>query len=463
MNRIKNVLGVLKRRDILIVRNYVRFTSRSPQKMLLLNSVTNQNLREENQIPFLLYKKHPDNIKKLEERLLSDIEDVIMLRYNKRETNNLYEKNKSEAISFLSLAGYYIQNGLLSEAYLKLRKVKKILGKHDLPLLELVYQQLWCNYLECMGDKDLENELVKLSVVIAEYNYLNQLKTEREKRIFKEKKNSLALSNTSEYHFYTICFCQITQIEELIENNEIRKAENKSKSLLASLTTNCKLIPMELIIEVWLQIIKINLLYEKYTSNKSIFERIKTMSFNSVILKNKYLFLNFINHFKLGEYESCSHIIKYVDADLKIKNIPSGNNSVQWEYFDICLFFMRKEYLKVLKSISSLLNKKITTYVLYINIKIVELYTLALLNYGECTLYPRIVSLKRAIKKTEAYKPDKYFNLIYRIEKICSDKQYIKAGNQDEYFSDILNFELISFEYFEDEYIKLRHKYQVAI
>ncbi len=465
MNRIKNVLETLKKTEIHLIGHYIRCISRSNKKLLLLNLVTNQNLKDVNQASILLYdNKHSINIKKLEERLLSDIEDVILLRYSKRETDNLYEKNKSDVISFLLLANYYIHNNLLSEAYLKLHKVKKILGKQDLPLLEVIYQQLWCNYLECLEDEKLENELEKLSGSITEYNYLNQLKIQREKRIFQETENKLVMSdNTSGHHFYTICSRKLTRIEKLIDNNEINEAENESRSLLTNLTANCKLIPVELIIDVWMQIVKINLLHKKYISNKPIFARIKTISFNSAMLKNKYLFLNFLNHFKLGEYELCSHIIKYVDADLKIRDTPSNTKSIQWEYFDICLYFMRKEYHKVLKSITLLATREITTYVLYINIKIVELYTLALLNHGEDALCPRIVVLKREIKKPGAYKTDKYSNLVYRIEKVCSNGKNVMKGIPDDYSSDVLNFELIPFEYFEDEYIKLRHKYQVAI
>ena len=150
------------------------------------------------------------NIKKLEERLITDIEDVILLRFNKGQTNDLYEKNKLDAISFLLLAHYYMQNDLLSEAYLKFRRVRKIIEKYDFPLLELIYQQLWCNYLECQENNNLENELEKLSRKVSEYKYLNHLKIKRERKLLINEEDIEVPKNIDGSQFYIVCFRRLT-------------------------------------------------------------------------------------------------------------------------------------------------------------------------------------------------------------------------------------------------------------
>lgn len=461
MKRLKDIISILKKNDIQLIESYIENISRSNKKQLLLDFVVHNNSKDKTHTS-IGFNNNSSCIRKLEERLISDIEDVILLRFNKRQINNLYEKNKSDVISFLLLAHYYIQNNLLSEAYLKFRKAKKIIRKYDFPLLELIYQQLWCNYLECLENKNLENELEKLSKIIAKYKYLNQLKIRREKKLFKTKENIETSKNTHDFHFYTICFQKLTEIDGLIENNAIKEAEDEAKSLLVDFTSNYTSIPVDLIIDAWLQMVRINFLLQKYVTNKSILTRIKAMSFNSVTLKNKYLSLNFINNFKLGEYEMCRHILKYINTNYRNRNALSGNNFIQWKYFDICLLFVRKEYHKVLKYIASLSTGESKSHERYINIKIIELYTLALLNY-ENILYTKILSLERILEKSGDYKYDKYSNLINRVEKISSGKTNASNRNKKDDSSDNLNFELIPFEYFENEYLKCRNNLQVAI
>lgn len=452
MDRIKNILSILKKTDINLIKNYVRCIARSNKKQLMLDYIINQKTTDE--VLLLLNEKHTTNLKKIEERLLSDIEDVILLRLRKKETNNLYEKNRTDVIVSLLLADYYITNDITSEACLKLSKVKKILDKHEFPLLELIYRQLLCTYLEGEGDKKLEDELLKLSETIVEFNYLNRLKIKRENKNLNTDDNESLLceTNMSGHLFITICYRKLTEIEVFIKKKEIDNAEEEARSLLATFTTKYKSIPTELIIEVWLQIIKINILRKSYSSNKLIFERINIMNYNSVSLKNKCLCLNFINHFQLGEYDLCSYILKYADIDSKIRNVRNKKNTSQWDYFEMCLLFMRKEYGKVLKCIDLLVNEKNISEIILVNTKTVEIYTLALLRKNKNVLYQKMVALKCLFGDMGN---DKYLKIVCNIEKICSLGKYSSNEILKEYSQDILNCELIPFVYFKNEYIKL--------
>ena len=462
MKRLKDIINILKRNDIQLVESYIENISRSNKKQLLLDFAIHNNSKCKTD-PSANFYGNASNIKKLEERLITDIEDVILLRFNKGQTNDLYEKNKLDAISFLLLAHYYMQNDLLSEAYLKFRRVRKIIEKYDFPLLELIYQQLWCNYLECQENNNLENELEKLSRKVSEYKYLNHLKIKRERKLLINEEDIEVPKNIDGSQFYIVCFRRLTEIDRLIEKNAIKEAEDKAKSLLADFTTNYVSIPIDIIIDAWLQMVKINFLLQKYASNKSILTRIKAMSLKSAALKNKYFALNFINNFRLGEYEMCRCILKNVNANYRNWTPRSGNNFIQWRYFDICLLFMRKEYHKVLECIKSLPVEESKLHERYINIKIIELYTLALLN-DEDILHTKILSLERILEKSGDCKYHKYSTLITKVEKMSIGEMNVAPGKiKKDDFSDNKIFELIPFEYFVNEYFKCKNNVQIAV
>ena len=236
MNRIRNILNSFKKSEFNIIEKYIQFNSRSEKKTSLLHLIKNNGVVDETALSIHLYNKSTNNIKKLKERLLIDIEDVILMRLGKADSPNNYGKTEFEVIAALSLTYYYLQNGLLSEVCIKLRKIDKLLQKHESIFLEVIYRQLLCNYLERINDNNLENELNKLSDILQENIYLTELRLKRNFNFPTIKVPGQSLNYENGYRFYTACFEQLTQIKFLIERGETLNAEEKCEPLYQNLT-----------------------------------------------------------------------------------------------------------------------------------------------------------------------------------------------------------------------------------
>ena len=221
MNSIQNIIYTLKKSDILVIEMYLKKISKSDKKLKLFKLIVNNKLIDEKAASILIYGKYTYTIRKLKERLLQDIEDVIILRYNKNSSSNLYNKNEINTISFLIHAQYYLKHGLLSEADKKLKKAKKLIDEHNFVFLASFYYQLSCEYLDQVSSPYLRDELIASINNFSELKYIQKLKLTNS-QFDSGQENSTLISNLKpdkEIGFYSTCLDRLTQLKFLIFTN----------------------------------------------------------------------------------------------------------------------------------------------------------------------------------------------------------------------------------------------------
>ena len=465
MNKIHNILNSLKKNEITIIEKYLSLNSRSEKKKALLHLITTERITDETALAIRLYGKPTNTIKKLKERLLSDIEDVILMRQVRSDSLSVYRKVESEVIRSLLVTFYYLQNGLLPEAEFKLKKISKLLSNHDSILLEVIYRDLYCNYLGRTNSERLDDELSNLSNLLLEYVFFNKLKTTNVDHFSRFRLDKMSSDNSlSNYdednRFYTTCFKQLVQIKFLLSRNEILPADKKLAVLYKNLDNSCNRIPPEMIVDAIIQRIKINIIKGNFQKNDELLRQIRAISITDESLTHEYLSLKFINLFKQRQYELCQSLLKYFNTDLKLRNSLNRTIYARWQYFNSCLLFIKQDFSKLHKLISLFPGKPIANYSLHVNMKLVEIYSFITQNKLDLALI-KIASLKQNMGKFSLENIKRYNYIIDKLEAICNSS----VTKANDYGSvpgeDILNLELIPVEFIENQ-LKIRkpkHQY----
>ena len=475
MKSILNIIHTLKKSDIQFIKMYLKNTNKSDKKLKLFKLIEKDKLIDESAASILLYGKVTNNIRKLKERLLQDIEDVLVIRLNKNNTDNAYNKNEINAISLLLHAQYYLKNGLLAETNKKLKKVKKIIEEHNFVFLSSTYYQISCEYLEQINGSGIEEELVESINNLKELKHIQLLKLTNswvDSQQSKSPQNS-KLKSENVFGFYSTCLKKLTQLKLLICSNELTKAEFIYDSLYEETTYNMNQVPLVLYVEILLQKIKINILKKSYAANEDLFTNIKSLCFNSEKLSNDFLELRFINNFLLEQYDHCKNIVFYFFTDKNIKSNLSSNIVNRWKYFDICLSFMKKEYKNVIELINQLPSQSSAVPRMQINVRILEYYSLLLLN-DDGLILKNYNSIRKLFNQLDNRSITRYEYVLERIINLSE----IQAGNltynrdsnimrlTNDFISpaqDILGFELIPIELIEDKIVCKNKRLQYVI
>jgi hypothetical protein len=477
MNRILRIIKIFSKKEIQIIEKYISSSSKSKKRYLLFKLLREDRKYTEEELSNLIFGKISlNNLKKLEERLLQDIEDVILLFFNKSISSNTYEQDKLNTVTLMLTAQFYLQNGLYSETYKKLRKAKKLINDHNLIFLDNIYFQIYCDYLNRTCNNNLGSNLKESLNVLSELQFIHGLKING----LKINPEIPSLENDISPVFegdikigdYSKCLSKLTQIKYLIYNGKVDKAEMIYNSVLSTKDDWINKVPLEMYVEILLQKIKINIINESFAENVKLIENIKKIGINSEKNIFEYLKIRFINFFFLGYYDVCKSITFYFFSDKKIKGNISDEITYQWIYFNICLAFINGQHADVLKMISQFPGQTSSDKNICLNIRILEIYLLTLLGNEEIA-FSKILSIKQMLSQVDIPAKNRYNYLTYRLYNFIGERSQVFLPRQSLYTinyndadpvpkQDYLGMELISFETFESMMKNKIKKFQIA-
>ncbi|HNW49660.1 MAG TPA: hypothetical protein PKH79_01175 [Prolixibacteraceae bacterium] len=444
---------------------HISSSSKSGKKHLLFKLLRDGNKKNEEELSKAIFGKvSPTNLKKLEDRLLLDIEDAILLNYGKFKTSTNYDLDKSNTITQLLLAQYYLQNGLYPEAYKKMRKSKKIIDHHNFIFLESIYYQLYCDYLSCTGNKEIEKNLIDSLRVLSELQFIQSIRLNglkpRSTDLMIENNLLPVINNDTRQGDYTKCLTKLTQLKHLIDTGKTEKANTIYNSMITDSECWLDKIPTEMYVEILLQKVKINIADGAFKENLTLIDHIKNLDINSKNSFYEYLRLRFINYFALGLYDVCKNISFFFFSDKKEKGNISESITSQWFYFNICLAFIKEQYTTALKMILQFPRFTGTNNILHINIRIIEIY-LSLIENRNHSVDSKIQSVKQIVTQTEMARKNRYGYLIDKLENYKEENHSFSLTAERNKTStinkaqdgvpkqDFLGMELIPFEMFE--------------
>jgi hypothetical protein len=477
MNRILRIIKIFSKKEIQIIEKYISSTSKSKKRYLLFKLLREERKYTEEEISNLIFGNISlDSLKKLEERLLLDIEDVILLFFKKSIISNSYEQDKLNTITLLLTGQFYLQNGLYSETYKKLRKAKKLINDHNFIFLDHIYFEIYGDYLNRTCNNSLGSTLKESLNVLSELQYihglkLNGLKINPEISSL-ESNNPPVLEGDIKIGDYSKCLSKLTQIKYLIYNGKAEKAEIIYNSVLSAKDDWINKVPHEMYVEILLQKVKINIINESFVENIKLIENIKKIGIISDKNIFEYLKIRLINFFILGHYDVCKSISFYFFSDKKIKGNISNEITYQWIYFNICLAFINGQHADVLKMISQFPGYTYSDKNISLNIRILEIYLLTLLGRDEIA-FSKILSIKQFLLQIDIPTKNRYNYLMDRICEFIGERsqeflplQSLFTANFKDANTvpkqDYLGMELISFEMFESMMKIKMKKIQIA-
>lgn len=474
MNRIIKIIRNLSRKEIQIIEKYISFTSKSKKKYLLFSLLKDEKRYSEEDISTIIFGKMSLlNLKKLEERLLQDIEDVILLNYNKLNFDNSYENDQSNTVVLLLFAEYYLKNGLYSEAYKKLRKANKIITDHNFVFLESIYYQLYCEYLSLTGNKSIDSSLIDSIHVLSELQYIQNLKLcdlKGDPEILKNENELLPVfSGDIKRGDYTKCLSRLTQLKHLIYFRKADKAEKIFNSIIKCKEDWLNKIPLEMYADILLQKVKINILKASYEENLKLIETIKRLGINSGNTFYEYLKMRFLNSYILGYYDICKSISFSFFSEKKNKGNITEETTNQWIYFNICLAFVNGQNASVLKMISQFPGYNSLDKDICLNIRILEIYLLILLDREDLATL-KLATVKNIHSQINIPIKIRYKYVIYKLDNFLEKQNsylfrqnpFVFEVNDQVPKQDYLGMELVTFEMFEAVLRNKIKKFQIA-
>lgn len=476
MNRIVRIIKNLKKKEIQIIEKYITDLPKSKKKALLFSLLREEKRLSDEEIAATIFGK-PSllNLKKLEDRLLQDIEEVLILNFYKSNSENLYEHKKSNTIMLLLLSQYYLQNGLYSETYKKLRKAKRIISDHNFIFLESIYLQLYCDYLYHTGNKDLDLNLVDSIHVLSELQFIQNLKLNNinvKPEILKIENELLPVfdGNITKGD-YSKCLSKLSQLKHLIYFGRVEKAELIFNSLLSNRTEWIDKIPNDMYADILLQKVKINILKEAFTENPQWLEEIRNLGLTIGNTCNEFMKMRFLNSFILGQYDICKSISFSFFSDKKTKGNITEEITNLWIYFNICLAFAGGQNVSVLKMISQFPGYNSCDKNLCLNIRLIELYLLIILDKEEIAL-SKLQAVKNILAQTDFSTKERYNYLINKLNALLDKQSNLLSGQCSSVSSleindqvpqqDYLGMEVVSFRMFESALKNKERKFQIA-
>ena len=473
MNSIVEIINSFNKNDIHVLEKYIQIISKSDKKQLLFKLI-----RKNRNIDKILTSSVPEsgvhsgNIRKLKERLQKDVEDVIFLRMTKNNPENKYYQNYMNAVSSLVLVQYYMQQGLLNEAYKKLKKAHKMIRESNLVFLEFNFYQLQYEYLQRTGGDGIEHNIEKSLTVLSELRLIQQLKLDNLNinSIHKVDEEWLINRKNKSDGFFTNYFSKLLLLKHYLLVGETVKGNLICDELVENYHQNPDKIPPGIYIETLLQKLKINILNDRLDSNLVLISDIKKIKIDSEFQLLEFLQLRFINRFLAGDYSICRNIMFYLSTNERLSRAISEEVKNQWEYFTICVEFVNGRLGNVLKLISQLPGQSSISDNVCINVRIVEIYSLILLGKDEL-LSGKLVSVKNLIKRLELNRYDRYKYLIDRLTAminksggiaenlLASPSEIVRSSIP---VQDVLGLELISINLFEELCNKKNINFQYA-
>ena len=325
---------------------------------------------------------------------------------------------------------------------------------------------MYCEYLKRIDSKNLEKNLNDSIKIHSEIQYIQTLKIKNLNiPTFPNYYNS-GTSGINELQEgkspYSIIYSNLTSIKHLIQKKNIQKANALKKQILDDIEFNRIKVPRDLVVEVKIQLIKLNLLEERFADNTSLFDEIESFGKIPEDLKNEVHQLKFINYFRNGDFDECKSLILRFFFEI---NTSVSENDVclinTWKYFDICIYFAGGSHRRALNLIAQFPARPAVPVGIQINLKILEIYIYFLLGKNEL-IDLKIPSFKSLINKT-GVNHDRYNHLLKQFERAQKEEyQNIKflpehstpgdMGNILNYPADVLDYELIPLSYFEQKF-----------
>lgn len=472
MKELSSIISSFSKREQNHIRKYLQTVSSSDKKLTLFNILCGNTLTNDNYLAHKLYNDHlaTYNIKKLKQRLQEDIESIMLLKYNDYENEkNLYLKNEKSSIALLLLANIYLQKNLLSEAHKKLKKSIQLIREHNFIFLESIYYQLHCEYLKRIDSRQLEKNLNNSIKVHSEIQYIQSLKIKNLNIPASDNyydatvyyKNELQESKSP----YSIIYNNLTTMKHLVQNRDIERATILKREILDDIDFNIIKIPQDLLIEVKIQLIKLNLLEEKFDDNTQIFNDIESFGPIQEDLKNEVQQLQFINHFREGNLTDCRSLILRFFFEIN-HTVSENDTSLMniWKYFDICVCYAGGAYKRALNLIAQFPARPAVPFGLLINLKILEIHIYYMLDKTEL-IDLKLPTLRALLSKGKPDCNDRYVHLLKQFEQVQkgefqNTKRFSENMSPDHlknmlsYPADVLNYELIPLSYYKKKFQK---------
>lgn len=464
MKQLYAIISCLSKQEKKLVSKFIQSTSSSSEKLKLFNTISKNNCLNFHPLPSETSNrlKSKEALTKRKQRLLNDIENVILFSYNIDEKADCsYNKNKKNVIVSLLLANFYMERNLYNEALAKLKKSFLLIRKYDYIFLESIYNEIYCEFLKQTKDEGLEKSLINAMQVHAELRYIYSLSLDDIKSKFQNNQQNIQNNILQEeIKTYTSIYEKYIHLKHLVNQNKIKESQRVASTLSSELSKNIDQIPGSLIAEIKIQYVRLNILSGQLTDNIRLFNDIFQFNQLNLDVSQEAQQLLYINSFLSDNLDYCKTLTFRILVETKTQ---SSINNLQliniWKYFEICTSFKEKAYKRALRQIAQIPSRTNISETIQINLRIIELYLLLILGEADMFDY-KLTSLKLFFKRIKLTNDSHYAQLIIKIEQtkkeLCAGKFVSDYSTYQDTSpipvsipDNILNYELISWSLVE--------------